>query len=87
MSTAIELERETKDGGLAGSGSRDVEQNETAPQERSRVGQLSAEELVIEKKLLRKIDMRIMPVVITIYLMNYIDRYFYLSSLCLRSKH
>jgi hypothetical protein len=37
-------------------------------------GQLTEEELVIEKKLRRKIDMLIMPLVILVYLMNYIDR-------------
>ena len=36
--------------------------------------QLSPEELVLEKKLRRKIDMIIMPLVILVYLMNYIDR-------------
>lgn len=35
---------------------------------------LSPEELVAEKKLRRKIDGLIMPVVVTVYLMNYIDR-------------
>jgi hypothetical protein len=37
-------------------------------------GQLTQEELVIEKKLRRKIDSLIMPLVILVYLMNYIDR-------------
>jgi hypothetical protein len=32
------------------------------------------EDLAIEKQLRRKIDYRIMPVVISVYLMNYIDR-------------
>ncbi|KAK3663318.1 hypothetical protein LTR22_005976 [Elasticomyces elasticus] len=36
--------------------------------------QLTEEELVIQKKLRRKIDTLIMPLVITVYLMNYIDR-------------
>lgn len=36
--------------------------------------QLSPEELVAEKKLKKKIDSLIMPVVVTVYLMNYIDR-------------
>ena len=40
-------------------------------------GELSPEELVIEKKLLRKIDSLIMPLVVLVYLMNYIDRYVY----------
>lgn len=37
--------------------------------------QLSPEELDIEKKLRKKIDLRIMPIIVLIYLMNYIDRY------------
>lgn len=37
--------------------------------------QLTPEELAIEKKLRKKIDLRIMPIVVLIYLMNYIDRY------------
>jgi hypothetical protein len=36
--------------------------------------ELSPEELVIEKKLRKKIDMLIMPLVVLVYLMNYIDR-------------
>lgn len=37
--------------------------------------QLTPEELAVEKKLRKKIDLRIMPIVVLIYLMNYIDRY------------
>ena len=37
--------------------------------------QLSEEELIVQKKLVRKIDILIMPLVILVYLMNYIDRY------------
>ena len=33
------------------------------------------EEKMLEKKLLRKIDSLILPMVVLIYLMNYIDRY------------
>jgi MFS family permease len=36
--------------------------------------QLTPDELIAEKKLRRKIDQRIMPVVVTVYLLNYIDR-------------
>ncbi|KUI63523.1 hypothetical protein VM1G_10273 [Cytospora mali] len=36
--------------------------------------QLTAEERIIEKKLRRKIDLLVMPIVVMIYLMNYIDR-------------
>lgn len=39
-----------------------------------RYGHLSEEELVLEKKLKRKIDLVIMPTVILVYLMNYIGR-------------
>ncbi|KAK2750709.1 hypothetical protein FQN57_002782 [Myotisia sp. PD_48] len=39
-----------------------------------RFAPLSPEELILEKKLRRKIDSLIMPIVITVYLMNYIDR-------------
>jgi hypothetical protein len=38
------------------------------------LAQLSPEEKAIEMKLRRKIDMLIMPLVILVYLMNYIDR-------------
>jgi hypothetical protein len=38
------------------------------------VGDLSEEELAIEKKLRRKIDTLIMPLIVLVYLMNYIDR-------------
>lgn len=38
-------------------------------------GALTEEELVTEKRLRRKIDTLIMPMVVLVYLMNYIDRY------------
>lgn len=44
---------------------------ETLPNE---ANVLTPEELVTEKKLRRKIDSLIMPLVILVYLMNYIDR-------------
>lgn len=37
--------------------------------------QLTEHELAVEKKLRLKIDVLIMPLVILVYLMNYIDRY------------
>ncbi|RVX66693.1 hypothetical protein B0A52_09506 [Exophiala mesophila] len=37
-------------------------------------GELTPEEKELEKKLVRKIDIRIMPLMVTVYLMNYIDR-------------
>ena len=50
------------------------EKAEIAHQEAIHHGKLTAEELAIEKKLRLKIDLRIMPLVILVYLMNYIDR-------------
>jgi hypothetical protein len=37
-------------------------------------GELTADELAIEKALVRKIDFRVMPLIVLVYLMNYIDR-------------
>lgn len=37
-------------------------------------GMLTPDELIVEKKLKRKIDSLIMPLVVMVYLMNYIDR-------------
>jgi hypothetical protein len=37
-------------------------------------GALTEEERQLERKLLRKIDSLIMPLVVLVYLMNYIDR-------------
>lgn len=44
-------------------------------EELTRLRELSEEERHIEKKLLRKIDSLILPMVVLVYLMNYIDRY------------
>ena len=44
-------------------------------EERMHWGHLTDDELVIEKRLRRKIDALIMPLVILVYLMNYIDRW------------
>ncbi|EXJ80757.1 hypothetical protein A1O3_07041 [Capronia epimyces CBS 606.96] len=38
------------------------------------LGELTEEERAIEKKLVRKIDVMIMPLIVLVYLMNYIDR-------------
>lgn len=67
--------KDYKDHDVMGTGFADPEHIETAREEAMHHGRLSAEELEIEKKLRRKIDLRIMPVLISIYLMNYIDRY------------
>lgn len=48
---------------------------EMSHEEVERIAQLTPEEKQIEKKLRRLIDMLIMPFVILVYLMNYIDRY------------
>ncbi|KAF2647861.1 permease of the major facilitator superfamily [Lophiostoma macrostomum CBS 122681] len=50
------------------------EKQEVAHQEVLHHGRLSEEELEIERKLRKVIDWRIMPLVILVYLMNYIDR-------------
>ena len=51
------------------------ERGSISHEEAMHFGELSPEEKVIEKKLLRKIDSLIMPAVVLVYLMNYIDRY------------
>lgn len=48
-------------------------------EEMNHVHSLSPEELQIERKLRWRIDGIIMPLVILVYLMNYIDRYVYSS--------
>jgi len=53
---------------------RDSEKAETTRVEMVGHEQLTEEERVIAKKLIKKIDIRIMPLVILVYLMNYIDR-------------
>lgn len=51
-----------------------VGNNHVNKEEITHLTQLSDNELVLQKKLVRKIDTLIMPLVITVYLMNYIDR-------------
>merc|ERR1711939_1150747 len=50
------------------------EKQGTLHEEAMHWGQLTEEEVHVEKKLLLRIDMLIMPLVILVYLMNYIDR-------------
>ena len=50
------------------------EKADISHEEAMHFGALTAEELAIEKKLVRKIDTLIMPLVVLVYLMNYIDR-------------
>ncbi|PVI06199.1 permease of the major facilitator superfamily [Periconia macrospinosa] len=52
----------------------DSEKSVTERKEQVHHEQLSEEELVIAKKLRKKIDIRIMPLVTLVYLMNYTDR-------------
>ena len=58
----------------------DVKMAETIRENVQKHAQLSEEEMEIAKKLRTKIDIRIMPMVILVYLMNYIDRYFQAES-------
>ena len=50
------------------------DKSEVNHEEIEHFAELTEEERAIEKKLVRKIDIRIMPLVILVYLMNYIDR-------------
>ena len=50
------------------------EKVEMAHEETVHLMELSPEEKVLERKLRRRIDILIMPLVILVYLMNYIDR-------------
>jgi hypothetical protein len=63
----------------------EVEKAEATHQEDSdsHHDELTEEEKVLAKKLVRKIDIRIMPLVILVYLMNYIDRYVEIAAVCL----
>lgn len=45
-----------------------------SPPSELHMGALTEEELVVQKKLRFKIDALVMPLVILVYLMNYIDR-------------
>jgi len=49
-------------------------EKEYTTEEAMHFGELTPEELVIQKKLRRRIDSLIMPLVVLVYLMNYIDR-------------
>lgn len=52
----------------------DVFDHDVSREDAMHFGKLTVEELAIEKKLRRKIDFLIMPLVMLVYLMNYIDR-------------
>lgn len=45
------------------------------PVETAQIAQLTEEEKKLEKKLVRKIDFIILPLVLIVYLLNWIDRY------------
>lgn len=49
-------------------------EKEYTTEEAMHFGELTPDELVTQKKLRRRIDSLIMPLVILVYLMNYIDR-------------
>lgn len=48
--------------------------DDTVPDASTHLTALNEEEQDIEKRLRRKLDLLIMPLVVLIYLMNYIDR-------------
>ncbi|OAP60105.1 hypothetical protein AYL99_05107 [Fonsecaea erecta] len=50
------------------------EKADLSHEEAMHFGALTEEELAVQKKLVRKIDLRIMPLIVLVYLMNYIDR-------------
>lgn len=56
-------------------GTKDVSttQHETISENHD-IAALTEEELVVEKKLRRRIDTIILPLIVLVYLMNYIDR-------------
>lgn len=51
-----------------------MEKTAASHEEFVHMAQLTAEEKVLEKRLTRRIDILIMPLIILVYLMNYIDR-------------
>lgn len=51
------------------------EKAEISHEEVVHLAQLTPEEKILERQLRRRIDTLIMPLVILVYLMNYIDRY------------
>lgn len=60
---------------------RDVlEKAHVTHEEAAAIAQLTPEEKVIEKRLRRKVDARILPVAVAVYIMNYIDRNNYASA-------
>lgn len=62
----------------------DILDNDVSKEEVMHAAALTEEEQVIALKLRKKIDSLIMPLVVLVYLMNYIDRYV-LPQHCLQS--
>ena len=58
-----------------------VEKAEVEKHEHHELEELTQEELVTAQSLVRKIDLKILPLVVFVYLMNYIDRYAHITSL------
>jgi hypothetical protein len=56
----------------------DISQIETAE-----IHGLTEEEKVLSKQLVRKIDLLIMPTILIIYIMNWIDRYVVQRKICM----
>lgn len=52
----------------------DVDLKNATDRDLSHLTELTPEEKIIEKKLRRKIDLLVMPLVLVVYLLNYIDR-------------
>lgn len=64
-----------------------IDEVEDAGQHDDGVIGLTEEELIIEKKLVRKIDFIIMPIILLVYLLNWIDRYVFVHSMeCFEKK-
>jgi len=53
----------------------DIVDNDVSKEEATQMASLTEEEQVLSLKLRKKIDSLVMPLVVLVYLMNYIDRY------------
>ena len=54
---------------------RDTDIMGEKPVETAHIAELTEEEKAIEKKLVRRIDWIILPLILAVYLLNWIDRY------------
>lgn len=68
------MEDKIEDGPLAEHHGHVSSPTEKAGLDLDHLRQLTPAERVVEKKLKKKIDLLIMPIVVLVYLMNYIDR-------------